>query len=175
MQYTTAVALSGMRSIVTGASSGVGAAVARDLAAAGARVMVNCYKDQEAGAAVAEEIHQTGGEALFECADVSSEADVARLFTRTCREFGGLDLLVNNAGIQQNASATDMTLAQWKRVIDVNLTGQFLCSREAAQEFLRAGREPGSTRCRGNIICMSSVHETIPWAGTSITPRPRAV
>jgi glucose 1-dehydrogenase len=157
--------LAGLRAVVTGASSGIGAAVARELGAAGARVVVNCHGDPEVGEQVADTVRAAGGEALVECADVSSEVEVERLFARTRDAFGSLDLLVNNAGIQQDAAVTAMTVAQWRRVIDVNLTGQFLCARAAAREFLREDRERGPSRCLGNIICMSSVHEEIPWAG----------
>jgi glucose 1-dehydrogenase len=157
--------LKGLRAIVTGASSGIGAAVARELAGAGARVLINCYGDEEAGEAVAREVRAAGAEATTECADVSREGDVQRLFEQARQDFGSLDLLVNNAGIQQDSAFTEMSLTQWERVIAVNLTGQFLCAREAVREFLRARREPGPSRCRGNIVCMSSVHETIPWAG----------
>lgn len=165
MNDTARQTLDGLRAIVTGASSGIGAAVARELGSGGARLVVNCHSDRDAGEAVAGQIRDAGGEALVECADVSREADVERLFAYTREMLGGLDLLVSNAGIQQDAAVVDMTLAQWQRVIDVNLTGQFLCARAAAREFLRPGRERGPGRCRGNIICMSSVHEQIPWAG----------
>lgn len=165
MNDTRQPALDGLRAIVTGASSGIGAAVARELGSAGARVLVNCYGDPEAGEAVAEDLRAAGGEALVECADVSEETDVERLFARACEVFGSLDLLVNNAGIQQDAAVTEMSAKQWQRVIDVNLGGQFFCARAAAREFLRPGRARGPTRCLGNIICMSSVHEEIPWAG----------
>ncbi|MGD2137231.1 MAG: glucose 1-dehydrogenase [Gammaproteobacteria bacterium] len=165
MNHTKQPALKGLRAIVTGASSGIGAAVARELGGAGARVVVNCHRDQEAGEKIAAQVHEAGGEAIAVCADVSREADVEHLFAHACETFGGLDLLVSNAGIQQDSAVTDMSLEQWQRVIDVNLTGQFLCTREAAREFLRPGRKRGPTRCLGNIICMSSVHEEIPWAG----------
>jgi glucose 1-dehydrogenase len=165
MSDTGQQSLQGLRTIVTGASSGIGAAVARELGGCGARVVVNCHSDWDAGEAVAKQIRTAGGRADVECADVSNENDVERLFARAREIMGGVDLLVSNAGIQQDAAIADMTLAQWQRVIDVNLTGQFLCARAAVREFLRPGRERGPSRCRGNIICMSSVHEQIPWAG----------
>jgi len=157
--------LQGRRAIVTGASSGIGAAAARELGGSGARVVVNCHSDRDAGEAVAEQIRAAGGRADVDCADVSNENNVERLFDHAREIMGGVDLLVSNAGIQQDAATVDMTLAQWQRVIDVNLTGQFLCARAAVREFLRPGHEHGPSRCRGNIICMSSVHEQIPWAG----------
>ena len=72
---------------------------------------------------------------------------------------------MNNAGLQQDATFVDMTLEQWNIVIDVNLTGMFLCAREAARELIRRGVRPDVSRAAGKIICMSSVHEMIPWAG----------
>jgi glucose 1-dehydrogenase len=165
MSETGQHGLKGLRAIVTGASSGIGAAVARELGSCGARLVVNCHSDRDEGEAVAEQVRAAGGKASVECADVSSESDVERLFAYARKQLGGLDLLVSNAGIQQDASVVDMTLEQWQRVIDVNLTGQFLCARAAVREFLRPARERGPCRCRGNIICMSSVHEQIPWAG----------
>ena len=83
----------------------------------------------------------------------------------TDASFGTIDILVNNAGLQQDAPFHEMTLAQWNRVISVNLTGQFLCSREAVREFMRRGVQPDVSCSAGKIICISSVHEVIPWAG----------
>ncbi len=98
-------------------------------------------------------------------ADVSDEAQVQAMFQRTVAEFGSVDILVNNAGLQQDAPLHEMTLAQWRKVIDVNLTGQFLCAREAVREFLRRGPQPQLSCALGKIICLSSVHDVIPWAG----------
>jgi glucose 1-dehydrogenase len=106
-----------------------------------------------------------GGTATAIAADVSSEADVERLFKSTIEAFGRLDILVANAGLQQDAPAHEMTLDAWRKVIDVNLTGQFLCCREAIRQFHRQEARPDLSRARGKIICMSSVHEVIPWAG----------
>jgi len=80
-------------------------------------------------------------------------------------EFGTVDILVNNAGLQQDAPIDEMTLEKWNTVISVNLTGQFLCAREAIREFKRRGVVPKVSVSAGKIICMSSVHEVIPWAG----------
>jgi glucose 1-dehydrogenase len=87
------------------------------------------------------------------------------MFAQAIGELGTLDILINNAGLQQDAAFTDMTLAQWNRVIGVNLTGQFLCAREAVREFKRRGVKPDVSCAAGKIICVSSVHEVIPWAG----------
>jgi glucose 1-dehydrogenase len=98
-------------------------------------------------------------------ADVSSEEEVQAMFRRTIEEFGTVDILVNNAGLQVDAPFHEMTLAQWRKVIDVNLTGQFLCAREAIREYLRRGVVPELSCSAGKIICISSVHDVIPWAG----------
>ncbi|MBI0537803.1 glucose 1-dehydrogenase [Roseomonas sp. KE2513] len=155
--------LAGRRALVTGASSGIGFAVARGLAAAGAAVAVNYHSHGEAAEGLAEEIRAAGGKAVALKADVSKEEEVTGLVDRTVAEFGGLDVLVANSGIQKDAPVGEMTLADWNAVISLNLTGQFLCCREAIRAF-RAGpeRQGGA---RGSIICMSSVHELIPWAG----------
>jgi glucose 1-dehydrogenase len=98
-------------------------------------------------------------------ADVSNEAQVQAMFQKVIASFGTLDILVNNAGLEKNAPFEEMTLDQWNTVIDVNLTGQFLCAREAIREFLRRGMRPEVSRALGKIVCISSVHEIIPWAG----------
>ncbi len=157
--------LKGQKALVTGASSGIGAGVAMSLAAAGAEVAVN-YVSSAAGAEkVVAEIARAGGKAMAVYADVSQEADVQAMFDKVLGSFGTLDILVNNAGLQQDAPFTEMTLAQWNKVIGINLTGMFLCSRLAVKEFLRRGVREQVSRSAGKIICMSSVHEIIPWAG----------
>jgi glucose 1-dehydrogenase len=157
--------LTGQKALVTGAGSGIGRSVALALGQAGADVVVNYVQGDEAANAVAAEI-RTAGVNAFACkADVSSEAEVAAMFERTVREFGTIDILVANAGLQQDAAFAQMTLAQWNTVLNVNLTGQFLCARAAVREFLRRGIVPGVSCAAGKIICMSSVHQRIPWAG----------
>jgi glucose 1-dehydrogenase len=157
--------LTGQRALVTGASSGIGRAVALALAEAGADVAVN-YSSAEGPAMEVVGLIRAMGRRAFACkADVGSESDVVRLFDRIREEFGSLDILINNAGLQKDAALHDMTLAHWQRVIDVNLTGQFLCAREAVREFRRRGMEPEISRALGKILCVSSVHEVIPWAG----------
>jgi glucose 1-dehydrogenase len=157
--------LRGQSAIVTGSSSGIGKAIALELAKAGARVVVNFAGSEEKAAAVAAEIDSAGGEAVAVRADVSREEDVLALFRAAKQAFGTVDILVNNAGLQVDAPLCEMTLAQWQRVIDVNLTGQFLCAREAVREFRRRGVVPEISCAAGKIICISSVHEVIPWAG----------
>jgi glucose 1-dehydrogenase len=157
--------LSGQKALVTGASSGIGRAIAIALAEAGADVVVNYASSERPAREVADRIEAGGGRALVVKADVSSEDDVERMFAVTLREFGTLDILVNNAGLQQDASFEELTLAQWNKVIGVNLTGQFLCARAAVREFKRRGVRPEVSCSAGKIICISSVHEVIPWAG----------
>ena len=153
--------------IVTGASSGIGAGVAKALAAAGATVIINYPVDAAMPGAntVLNEIIKAGGQGMIARADVSKEADVQNMFAEVIRQFGTVDILVNNAGLQKDAAFQDMTLEQWNFVLGVNLTGQFLCSREAIREFLRRGVDPSRSKAAGKIIQMSSVHEVIPWAG----------
>jgi glucose 1-dehydrogenase len=158
-------ALRGQRALVTGGSSGIGAAVCRAMAQAGARVMVNYLADADEAGRLVNEIVADGGEAMAVQGDVSREDDVQRIFGATIDAWGSVDILVANAGIQRDAAFHDMTLEQWNKVMDVNLTGQFLCAREAVREFTRRGVVPGLSCAAGKIISMSSVHDIIPWAG----------
>ena len=155
--------LENRRAIVTGASRGIGAAIAEALGAAGARVVVNHAGSADAAAQVVERIGS--GSAISVQADVSRESEVQSLFRTAIDAWGSVDILVANAGIQLDAPLHDMTLADWQRVLDVNLTGQFLCAREAIREFRRRGSTAPGARAVGSIICMSSVHEIVPWAG----------
>jgi glucose 1-dehydrogenase len=157
--------LKNQKALVTGASSGIGEACATALGAAGASVAVNYISDKEEAERVVAAIRAGGGEAIALQADVSKEAEVQRMFLEAIRHFGTIDILVNNAGLQRDAAFHEMTLAQWQTVLDVNLTGQFLCAREAVREFLRRGVIPSVSSAAGKIICMSSVHEVIPWGG----------
>ena len=156
--------LSGQVALVTGANSGIGEAVARAMAAAGASVVINYVAAADAAKAIAAELTSAGHKAIALQADVSNEDQVKKMFADTFSAFGTLDILVNNAGIQKDSSFAEMTLAQWNAVINVNLTGQFLCAREATREFLKRGMRDVS-RALGKIICMSSVHQQIPWGG----------
>ena len=157
--------LDGQRALVTGANSGIGEAIARGLAEAGAAVVVNYVTDEDRAQSVVAEIEAAGGRAIAIQADVSDEAQVQSMFRRATEAFGSIDILVNNAGLQADAPLHEMSLAQWQRVIGVNLTGQFLCAREAIREFLRRGLVPELSCSLGKIICLSSVHDVIPWAG----------
>ena len=160
-----AFGLAGQVALVTGATSGIGRACALALGRAGVSVVVNHRPGSAAAAAaVAGEIEGFGGGAFPCAADVSDEAQVAAMLAAAVARYGTVHVLVNNAGIQAGAAFQDMTLRQWQRVIDVNLTGMFLCSREAVREFLRRGPQPEVSRATGKIVCMSSVHQAIPWA-----------
>jgi glucose 1-dehydrogenase len=156
--------LRGQKALVTGANSGIGEAIAKSLAGAGAAVAVNYVVNPEDAERVVSEIQSAGGEAMAVKADVSDEAQVQAMFKELFRAYKTVDILVNNAGIESDSCFTDMTLEEWNRVISINLTGQFLCSREAVREFLRRGVVPETSCAAGKIICISSVHEAIPWA-----------
>lgn len=159
--------LKGQIAIVTGASSGIGAGVSKSLAAAGATVVVNYPVDAAKAAAetVLAEIRSAGGAGITYPCDVSKEEEVKKMFADVVSQYTTVDILVNNAGLQRDSAFQDMTLEQWNFVLSVNLTGQFLCAREAIREFLRRGVVPERSRAAGKIICMSSVHEVIPWGG----------
>lgn len=157
--------LEGQRALVTGSNSGIGEAILRGLAEAGAAVVLNYVSNDERAEMIVDEIRQAGGQAIAIKADVSKEDEVQAMFRQACAAFGSIDILVNNAGLQKDAPLHEMTLAQWQFVIDVNLTGQFLCAREAVREFLRRGVVPELSCSAGKIICLSSVHDLIPWAG----------
>lgn len=157
--------LKGQKALVTGSSSGIGKAVAIELGKAGADVVVNYVRGEDQAREVVAEIEKNGSRALAHQADVSQEDQVSAMFEKMKAELGTIDILINNAGLQQDAPIDEMTLDQWNLVINVNLTGQFLCAREAVREFKRRGVVPEVSCAAGKIICMSSVHEIIPWAG----------
>lgn len=157
--------LKGQSALVTGANSGIGKAIAVALGEAGAKVMVNYVLGDEEADAVVKKIRHSGSQAVAYRADVSQEDQVQTMFRKMLEEFGTIDILITNAGLQKDAPIDEMTLEQWNRVISVNLTGQFLCSREAIREFKRRGVVKEVSCSAGKIICISSVHEIIPWAG----------
>ncbi|SMP73646.1 glucose 1-dehydrogenase [Desulfonatronum zhilinae] len=163
-QKTTKI-LDGQTAVVTGGSSGIGAGIARVLGEAGANVVVNYSGNREGAEVVVAEIRDQGSQAVAVQADVSSESDVEAMFRQAVETFGTVDILISNAGVQQDAAFTEMTLDEWNSVININLTGAFLCARAATKEFLRRGMVPERSSALGKIIFISSVHEIIPWAG----------
>jgi glucose 1-dehydrogenase len=161
------ISLRNQVAIVTGASSGIGSGIAKSLAAAGAAVIVNHSSEHSADEArnILKEITDAGGTGITYQCDVSSEEQVIKMFQEVISQFGTVDILINNAGVQKDAKFTEMTLDQWNTVININLTGQFLCAREAIKEFLRRGIDTSRSVACGKIIHISSVHEVIPWTG----------
>jgi glucose 1-dehydrogenase len=157
--------LKGQTALVTGANSGIGRAIAIALGRAGANVVVNYIAKPEEAEAVAAEIRSHGPGAMIVHADVADEAQVQTMFAAAIREFGTIDILASNAGMERNAPFHEMSVAQWDSVMNVNLRGGFLCAREAVREFLRRGVRPEVSVAAGKIIFTSSVHEVIPWAG----------
>ena len=156
--------LDGKTALITGGSSGIGKAIAMTYARQGANVAIT-FNSQEAEAAeIVNQIQRDGGKAIAVKADVSIEEDVLRLFGTVYETYHALDILVCSAGLQKDSKLTEMSLDAWKKVIDVNLTGYFLCTREAAKYFTT--KAPGATqKAIGNIIFISSVHDIIPWSG----------
>ena len=157
--------LKGQKALVTGANSGIGKACALELGKAGADVVVNYVKGDDTAKEVVDAIIAGGGKAFAYQADVSKEDQVQAMFKKACEEFGTVDILINNAGLQRDSMFSEMSLDLWNMVIGVNLTGQFLCAREAVREFKRRGVVPEVSVSAGKIICISSVHDVIPWGG----------
>lgn len=159
--------LKNQTAIITGGSSGIGKAIAIQMGLEGAKIVVNFYSHPEKAREVMEEIIGSGGEAISFQADVGKEEEVKAMFAKTIETFGTVDILVNNAGIEDYALIDKMSLEQWQKVITTNLTGNFLCSREAIIEFKRKGIRENVSVAAGKIICISSVHQQIPWAGNA--------
>jgi glucose 1-dehydrogenase len=153
---TDARLLTGRHALVTGADSGIGQGIAYELAAHGAAVAINYLGKPDSAEKMAKEIGAAGGQAICVQMDVSSEDDVTRAFSKARSDLGGLDLLVNNAGVEKPFKLQDMPLSEWRKVIDVNLTGAFLCAREAARAMIQDS-------AKGAIVNVTSVHEQIPW------------
>jgi len=159
--------LHGQTAIVTGSNSGIGQGVAEALAKDGANVVINYVSNPEVAEEIAHKISNDSicGEAIAIKADVSKEDQVINMVQQTVDKFGTLDIMIANAGLQRDYPMHEMPLKEWQLVLDVNLTGQFLCAREAIKEFMRRGPRPEVSKALGKIIHMSSVHEIIPWAG----------
>jgi glucose 1-dehydrogenase len=157
--------LRGRRAVVTGADSGIGRAIALAFGRAGAAVAVDYASDAQRAQTVVDEIRRAGSEAFATRADVSKPDEVQALFEAAVSRFGGVDIAVMNAGIQRDAPFADMSIEDWQRVIDVNLTGAFLCAQQAVRQFRRQPRPAHASRAIGVLLFISSVHETIAWAG----------
>ena len=151
--------------LVTGASSGIGKAIAIAMGRSGAKVVVNYHSDEAAAAETLDSIRKDGGNAIAIKADVSKEDEVVAMFAQIIQSFGTIDILVNNAGIQKDSPFVEMSLKDWEEVIDTNLTGQFLCAREATKEFCKRGVVKERSAAAGKVIFISSVHNIVPWAG----------
>ena len=165
--------LSGKNVLVTGASSGIGEAIAIRFAREGARVAINYNSGKERAEGVkaaTDKAGKTGGvakDAITVQADVSNEDQVKKMFGTVLKEFGRLDILVNNSGVQKAAPSHELEMSDFDRVIGTNLRGSFLCSREALKHFL--SRSGG-----GVIVNNSSVHEIIPKPNTRPTQSAKA-
>ena len=152
--------LYGKRALVTGGNSGIGQAIVLALAEAGAQVCINYVAHPEVAAAIADDMHAKGGKALAIEADISDPVAVAGMFVQLEKAGGGIDILVNSAGIDGNhAMSWQANPADWKRVIEVNLLGAFYCSQQALQRMTR--------QQAGVILNITSVHEVIAWSGYS--------
>jgi glucose 1-dehydrogenase len=157
--------LTGQKALVTGASKGLGQAMAIGFAQAGADVLVNYSSDEPGALETLKAIEALGRKAVVFKANQSRESEVKAMFDCMFKTFGRLDICVPNAAIQLNAKVDEMTLEQWQGVIDVNLTGMFLCAREAIRAFKRQGIDRSVSYACGKLIFMSSVHDIIPWEG----------
>jgi glucose 1-dehydrogenase len=157
--------LAGQKALVTGANSGIGRAVALALGHAGADVLVNYVSREEEASRVVDEIRRCGSKAFAHRADVSKEADVQAMFARMQEAYGAIDIVVNNAGLQKDAPFDELSIEAWDLVMNVNLRGQFLCTREAVRAFKRQGVRKEVSCSAGKVLCISSVHDVIPWAG----------
>jgi glucose 1-dehydrogenase len=157
--------LVGQKALVTGASKGLGQSMAIGLAQAGADVLVNYNSDEEGARWTAEEIKKLGRKAVIFKADVAEESEVEAMFRKMVEEFGRLDICIPNSALQLNAPVDQMTMAQWQRVINVNLGGVFLCSRESVRLFKKQGIDRSVSYACGKLILISSVHDIIPWEG----------
>lgn len=142
--------------VVTGGSKGLGSAIAVRFGREGMSVVVNYHTDEKGAERTVSAIEEAGGRACAIQADISSDEGARSLLETALSEFGGLDVWVNNAGMENRSPTDELSLDDWKRVIDTNLTGVFLGSRCALQYFMETGKH-------GSIINMSSVHEKIPW------------
>lgn len=148
--------LNGKVAVVTGGSKGLGSAIAVRFGREGMSVVVNYHTDEKGAERTVSAVEEAGGRACAIQADISSDEGARSLLETALSEFGGLDVWINNAGMENRSPTDELSIDDWKRVIDTNLTGVFLGSRCALQHFVETGKH-------GSIINMSSVHEKIPW------------
>lgn len=157
--------LKGQAALITGASSGIGQAIAIGMAKEGAAVGINYSSSSDGAEETLKQVEEQGGEGIIIQADVSDPDSVQQMFDKFLERFKTIDILVANAGIQKDAPFLEMSYDDWQKVISINLSGQFLCAQLAAREFVRRGVVKERSKAAGKIICMSSVHDAIPWAG----------
>ncbi|MDB5192442.1 MAG: sugar dehydrogenase [Segetibacter sp.] len=155
--------LKGQCAIVTGASSGIGQAIAIELALNGADVAINFHSNDEGAADTLQQVQNAGAKGILIKADVGREAEVLRMYEEVYKEFNTVDILISNAGIQKDNPITEMSLEDWQAVLDTNLTAGFLCAREAIKEFQKRSIPQNEKRSAGKIVFISSVHDIIPW------------
>ncbi|RYY26226.1 MAG: glucose 1-dehydrogenase [Chitinophagaceae bacterium] len=151
--------------LVTGASSGIGQGVAIAFGRQGANVVINYRSDEDGANETLKQVKDGGGNGIIVQADVGDEQAVRQMFEKALETYGRIHVLVNNAGLQKDNSFAAMTLDEWNQVINTNLTGQFLCAREAIRHFESQPAAGPEEKAVGNIIFMSSVHDIIPWSG----------
>lgn len=157
--------LKGQAALITGASSGIGQAIAVAMAKEGAVIGINYSSSDDGAKETLKQVEEAGSKGLIIQADVSDPKSVEEMFTKFISHFGTIDILITNAGIQKDASFLDMSFEDWQKVLSINLSGQFLCAQYAAKEFMKRGVVEEKSKAAGKIICMSSVHDIIPWAG----------
>jgi 3-oxoacyl-[acyl-carrier protein] reductase len=156
---TTEKKLTGKVAVVTGGSKGIGAAIAKEMAAEGASVIVNFASSKEGADRVVAEIKSNGGKAIAVQANVAKNAEIERLFAETKKVFGRLDILVNNAGIYEFSPLEEITEEHFHKQFDLNVLGLILASKEAVRHFDSAG---------GSIVNISSSASTLTPANTSV-------
>lgn len=164
-KYRIYKCLVGQKAIVTGANSGIGEACAIALAKAGADVLVNYVVGQDEAEKVVAKIKEQGVDGFAYKCDVSKPDQVEAMFAAMDKKWGACHILVNNAGIQDDASFKEMTFEKWNHVLGINLTGQFLCAKQAVKRFLAQGVKADLSVAAGKIVSMTSVHQAIPWSG----------
>jgi glucose 1-dehydrogenase len=161
----TNLLLKNQTAVITGASGGIGGAIAIALGKAGANVAINYFNDEEGAKEIQQAIVDAGSKAFIQRGDVGKEEDVKNLFDKAKETFGAVHILINNAGIQIDQPFLKLSYEDWNQVLQTNLSGAFLCAREAAKCFDEQGVNEDISKASGKIVFISSVHDTIPWSG----------